>query len=146
MLDEPPRAKQIDQHGAQADRFISQRRALGPLSSRMSGVILLLAIVACQCKGMRNRPVVDFRIDVLDSRDQPLPCRIHLRDRDGNRWTSPTWPAFNDHFVYSGSATFRLQTGRYKYEIERGPEYRSLAGRSKCSAPEKEYCGSSSNA
>jgi hypothetical protein len=73
-------------------------------------------------------PEVDFEIDVRDEKGATVPCRIHLRRADGNFWKSSKWPAFADHFVFSGKATLSIPADSYTYEIERGPEYRSLRG------------------
>jgi hypothetical protein len=74
------------------------------------------------------RPITQFEIVVLGPAETPVPCRVHLRD-DENKIVKPgTWPAFDDHFVYSGQATFPLPIGTYRYEIERGPEFQSVRG------------------
>jgi hypothetical protein len=69
-----------------------------------------------------------FDIDVRDEKGASVPCRVHLRGVDGKFWKPPNWPAFADHFVFSGKATLPIPAGSYTYEIERGPEYRNLKG------------------
>jgi hypothetical protein len=73
-------------------------------------------------------PAVDFKLEVFDDHEAPLACRLHLRQADGTIWKSAAFPAFDDHFVFPGTATFPLPAGAYAYEVERGPEYRSLRG------------------
>lgn len=74
------------------------------------------------------RPIVDFEVVVLGVDENPVPCRVHLRDGENKVVKPANWPAFDDHFVYSGKATFPLAVGTYRYEIERGPEFRTVRG------------------
>jgi hypothetical protein len=81
------------------------------------------------CRGAQPcAPPVDFLIEVVDENGQPAPSRVHLRDSTGRSYQFPEWPAFDDHFVFSGRAAFSLKPGRYTYEIERGPEYYGARG------------------
>jgi hypothetical protein len=58
----------------------------------------------------------------------PIPCRIHLLD-SGNKPVSPKdLPFWRDHFVCPGEARLELSLGRYRYEIERGPEWNAATG------------------
>jgi len=58
-----------------------------------------------------------------------LPCRVHLRDVDGNPLRAEALPFWNDHFVCPGEARVTLTPGEYSYEIERGPEYIPATGK-----------------
>lgn len=74
------------------------------------------------------RPV-PVQFTVLDAgTDQPVPCRIHLKDAAGHPVQPPGWPCWRDHFVYGGAATLELAPGAYSYEIDRGPEYLLTTG------------------
>jgi len=69
-----------------------------------------------------------LEIRVVDSGGQPLPCRIHLKDPAGTAQRADRLPFWRDHFVCLGSVELTLKPGRYEYQIERGPEYRSETG------------------
>ncbi len=71
------------------------------------------------------------RLSILtweNSKETPVPCRIHLRNEAGQPIKPASFPSWNDHFVFPGKATLELPAGRYSYELERGPEYRRLVG------------------
>src|SRR5262249_34601134 len=57
-----------------------------------------------------------------------VPCRIHLYDSAGKTPKVTGCPAWNDHVVCDAGGTFELPAGEYRYEIERGAEYNSVAG------------------
>ena len=59
---------------------------------------------------------------------QVIPVRMHLRDRRGRPVRPPRVPFWHDHFVFNGELTLELKPGRYQFEMERGPEYRTLRG------------------
>ena len=66
--------------------------------------------------------------DIQNEDGQSLPCRIHLFDPDGKPQRAAGLPFWRDHFVCPGAAKLELPVGRYRYEIERGPEYERLKG------------------
>ena len=89
--------------------------------------ILLLACAAVARGGVEpGRAAVQFTVDGIDGR--PLPCRIHLVDEAGKPRLPPGLPSWRDHFVCDGRASLELEPGRYRYEIERGPEYEPARG------------------
>src|SRR5262249_35210189 len=59
---------------------------------------------------------------------EPVPCRIHLRDKANKPQRAQGLPFWHDHFVCPGTARLELAPGDYTYEIERGPEYAPLTG------------------
>jgi hypothetical protein len=87
----------------------------------------LMNLSFCHRKGISS-PIIQFEIVVLGADQRPVPCRIHLRDDQNKVWKPDNWPAFDDHFVYPGEATFPLPIGSYRYELERGPEFQSVRG------------------
>jgi hypothetical protein len=95
-------------------------------------VVAGLALVAVVAVAFRHethpKATIGFVIEVLDQSGTPVPCRVHLRGADGAVWSTSAWPSFDDHFVFSGLATFPMEPGSYTYEIERGPEYRPVRG------------------
>ena len=68
--------------------------------------------------------VIDFQIVDSESKQQ-IPARIHLWDSTGKFVRPPTLPFWHDHFVCNGKVRLRVPPGDYRFEIERGPEYRA---------------------
>ncbi|HUE13467.1 MAG TPA: CehA/McbA family metallohydrolase [Planctomycetaceae bacterium] len=67
-------------------------------------------------------------LSVVDDSGASMPCRIFLKDAADKPVRAPGLPFWRDHFVCSGRVAFDIPAGRYAYEIERGPEFRRLAG------------------
>ena len=67
--------------------------------------------------------VIDFQIVDSQSKEQ-IPARIHLWNSKGVAVRAVGMPFFHDHFVCAGKVRLRLKADRYRFEIERGPEYR----------------------
>ena len=67
-----------------------------------------------------------FQVD--DNQREPLPCRIHLVDDNGKPQRAQGLPFWHDHFVCQGRVDLDLPPGKFKYTVERGPEYESLSG------------------
>jgi hypothetical protein len=67
---------------------------------------------------------VEVEIAILDrATNQPIPCRVHLKDAAGKPVKAPGLPFWFDHFVCHGSVQLLLEPGKYTIEVERGPEY-----------------------
>ena len=66
--------------------------------------------------------------EIQNKEGRLLPCRIHLFDQIGKPQRAAGLPFWRDHFVCPGTAELELPTGRYRYEIERGPEHERLKG------------------
>jgi hypothetical protein len=92
-------------------------------SSRLALVALLLVPPA-----YGEEKAVELKINVDDAAGQPVPCRIHLLDAEGKPQRAESLPFWKDHFTCSGRVNLHLAPGRYRYEIERGPEHQRLAG------------------
>lgn len=69
-----------------------------------------------------------LRFEIVDERGVPLPCRIHLLDAAHKPVKAPGLPNWADHFVCAGSAELDLPSGKYHFEIQRGPEYERTSG------------------
>lgn len=67
-------------------------------------------------------------LEVVDVDGQPLPCRIHLTDAQGDAQQARGFPFWHDHFVCPGRVQLTLGPGQYRYTIERGPEYERYSG------------------
>jgi hypothetical protein len=57
-----------------------------------------------------------------------VPCRIHLYDSAGKTPKVKGVPAWNDHVVCEAGGELELPADKYRYEVERGPEYSSASG------------------
>jgi hypothetical protein len=64
-----------------------------------------------------------------DGPGAPVPARVHLLGPDGAAVRPPGLPFFRDHFACDGGARLELPAGAYRWEVERGPEYRRASGR-----------------
>lgn len=93
------------------------------------GVFLLslLLNLSGQIRAADN-PTVELQFVIDDSRGQPLPCRVHVFDAANKPVQAAGLPFWKDHFSCSGRVTLQLSAGKYKYEIERGPEHQRIAG------------------
>lgn len=59
---------------------------------------------------------------------QPVAARVHLKDAANQPVKAPGLPFWHDHFVCAGRVDLELAPGDYRFEIERGPEYRVTTG------------------
>jgi hypothetical protein len=100
-------------------------------SSRQIGRITVAACFAFGLTGPLFAAAAErVELEVRESgRAEPIPCRVHLRDAEGNAQRAGTLPFWRDHFVCPGTVRLDLKPGQYSYEIERGPEVRVLAGK-----------------
>ncbi len=57
-----------------------------------------------------------------------VPCRIHFYDSEGKTPKISGWPAWNDHIVCDAGARLEIPAGKYRYEVERGPEFTAIPG------------------
>jgi hypothetical protein len=87
-----------------------------------------IALVATTTAWADNAETSELRIVVRDPNGQLVPCRIHLRDAEGEPVLAPGLPAWRDHFVCPGDVALELPPGNYHYEIERGPEHERAFG------------------
>ena len=60
--------------------------------------------------------------------DNPVPCRIQLKDGAGKPQRAGELPFWRDHFVCAGTVQLELPPSKYTYECERGPEYAVQSG------------------
>jgi hypothetical protein len=65
---------------------------------------------------------------VVRENSQAVPCRIHLYDSANKMPKVSGGPVWNDHVACDALANLELPAGHFRYEIERGPEYRSISG------------------
>jgi hypothetical protein len=93
------------------DEMVISRRPIGPLA---------LATL--------NDNVSRLRFNIAGPDGKPLPCRVHLYNERGEPQRVAGLPFWRDHFVCDGDVDAELPAGRYRYEIERGPEYERQSG------------------
>ena len=70
----------------------------------------------------------DTQLRVTDHNGQMMPCRLHIRNAQGQSVHPDELPHWHDHFVCPGTARLTLPPGRYSWTAERGPEYSSVSG------------------
>jgi hypothetical protein len=70
-----------------------------------------------------------FVLTVIDrTTQQPIPCRMHLKNSQQRPVRADKAPFFFDHFVFDSSTTLKLPKGHYTFEIEHGLEYLNRTG------------------
>lgn len=84
---------------------------------------VLLVALLCPELAVAQIGVIDFQIVDSESKEQ-IAARIHLWDSKGKVIRPPALPFWHDHFVCNGKVRLRVPPGDYRFEIERGPEYR----------------------
>jgi hypothetical protein len=92
-------------------------------------MMAVLGLVFFSLPGSQSAFAEPLRINATDSDGELLPCRVHLRNAQGEPQHVTGQPFWNDHFVCSGRVTADLGPGVYRYEIERGPEYVRASGK-----------------
>jgi hypothetical protein len=98
---------------------------------RKSLVLLTVLFLSDWCDSplVWANPTSRLEIAVADVSGQPLACRIHLIDQQGNPQKVAGQPFWHDHFVCSGRCAAEIAPGNYDYAIERGPEYLRKTGK-----------------
>jgi len=59
---------------------------------------------------------------------QPIAARMHLKNAAGKPRLVKQTPFWDDHFLVPGKITLTLPLGNYTFELERGPEYKTVTG------------------
>ncbi|MCE9527183.1 MAG: hypothetical protein K8R36_14145 [Planctomycetales bacterium] len=71
----------------------------------------------------------ELEVRVIDKdTGKPIAARMHLKDAKGKPVKVPKVPYWNDHFVFEDKIRLELPLGTYTFEMERGPEYRTMSG------------------
>src|SRR5262249_25284510 len=95
--------------------------------NRNLAVALLALNLGGICAADSNPETGRIEIVVREA-GKAVPCRIHLYDAAGKTPKVTGGPTWNDHLVCDAGATLELPAGEYRYEVERGTEYSSVAG------------------
>lgn len=93
-----------------------------PFSIRLQIGLRLCVCLLVFLTEVANAEKIHWVITELGS-DEPLPCRIHLKDSKDQPVRVPDLPFWRNHFDTPGNFTFELAPGTYRFEILRGPEY-----------------------
>jgi hypothetical protein len=70
----------------------------------------------------------ELSFKITDDEGNPLPCRIHFTEAGGQPVKVDGYPYWRDHFVCDGEATVKVLPGKYRWQIERGPEFVRMKG------------------
>jgi hypothetical protein len=122
---------------SQAIRSLNQYAAQPPMNRKT--LVLMLCFHSwpwCNDTVANAAPASRLEIAVDGEDGKPLPCRIHLADQKGNAQKAAGLPFWHDHFVCAGRCTVSLAAGKYRFDIERGPEYQRRAGQIEVSSGE----------
>ena len=97
------------------------------MNTRLMSIHAILTVaISLGWVGVMNAAQVTLTIRET-GRAEPLPARVHLQDSSCKPVKPPGSPAWHDHFVCAGSVEVALTSGDYRIEIERGPEFSSVA-------------------
>jgi hypothetical protein len=92
-------------------------------------ILSVLPSILCLAGSLLAATRGTVRIAVVDkTTQQPLAVRVHLRDKRDQPVLPPGVVSWKDHFVFSGTAALELRPGTYRFELERGPEYKMRTG------------------
>jgi hypothetical protein len=69
-----------------------------------------------------------LQLRIEDAGGKVLPARVHLYDEAGKPQRPAGLPFWRDHFVCNGEVKLSLPVGKYRYEVERGPEHTRATG------------------
>lgn len=90
---------------------------------------LLLGVLAGLSPRVEAANEGQLEITAVDkATGQPVAVRMHLRNERERPVIPPRAVAWKDHFVFDGRIVLDLPPGAYKFEIERGPEYKVRQG------------------
>jgi len=81
--------------------------------------LLFFCALALQDTGVVDLSIVE--------NGKPVACRIHVKDAAGKPVKVPGRVAWHDHHVVDGRDVLELKEGKYRLEIERGPEHESVS-------------------
>ena len=93
-------------------------------------LILIIVLLQSLHRGPNSQAAETGSLNcrVTDLHEQPIPCRIHLFNSQGEAQKAPDCPFWHDHFSSSGDTQLHLAPDTYRWEIERGPEHTTVTG------------------
>ena len=103
---------------------MQRRTYFGVISFALSLIAWAASALAAPSAGKGQ---LEIRAVDKDS-GKPLAVRMHLKDPKGKPVKPPKVPFFKDHFPLDGAMLLELSPGRYTFELECGPEYKTYSG------------------
>lgn len=88
------------------------------LKTKLIGRVLVLLWV-----GLVWGVAGEVRFQVTEAGGNPVPCRIRVVDEKGKHFHPEGAPFWRGGFVCDGKAVIQMPPGRYRYVVERGPEW-----------------------
>lgn len=98
------------------------------LSTWFQASVLIGLLVMISSGPVFSAKTGSVELSMVDYNGAPVPCQVHLRNENGEVIRADDLLFWDDHFVCSGKVALELPSGRYHYEIERGPEYQRRQG------------------
>ena len=99
--------------------------------SSLATLVLQLALVCFAVFATTTAFAADGQL-VLTTVDKatqkPVACRMHLKSSAGRPRIPKKVAFWDDHFIVPGQITLVLPVGNYTFELERGPEYKTVLG------------------
>src|SRR5436190_24130730 len=100
------------------------------MANRLQVAVLLCVVIAAPIAPLlaaNGKGELEVRVIDKDT-GKPIAARMHLKDAKGKAVKVPKVPYWNDHFVFEDKIRLELPLGMYTFEMERGPEYRTMSG------------------
>jgi hypothetical protein len=91
--------------------------------SRTAALALSILLLATDNLSAVDSSTAAITLAIRDDTSKPTPARVHLTDSSGKPHQPKQLPFWRDHFVGPGDVKLELPTGRYTFEVERGPEF-----------------------
>lgn len=93
------------------------------------GLIVFMLFVNAFQENRCDAAAGKLEITVVDAEtNEPIACRMHLKNAKGKPQRGGKAPFYHDHFVIDGKITLNLPKGEYSFVLERGPEYSRTSG------------------
>ena len=91
--------------------------------------MMILGLLALESRALAAPRSGELEITVVDAdTNEPMACRMHLKNARGRPRKAPKLPFLKDHFCFDGTLSMTLREGNYTFELECGPEYYTRTG------------------
>ena len=95
--------------------------------TRLAFVVLVLAGTGPSTGALARNG--EFEIRVVDhDGGEPVAVRMHLKNARGRPYRPRLRTTWHDHITFDGKVVLNLPPGHYRFQMERGPEYRIRSG------------------
>lgn len=96
------------------------------------GFFVMLLRMLGTSPAVAQRPDGQLRLEIVDAKTgQPAVARLHLKNSRGRpvaQWRGDRLNTGGTFFYINGEKTLPLSVGQYTFEVEAGPEYRTISG------------------